>query len=429
MRVDDKISEENASNGSKPCFYMPHFNTSQAKFRVVYDAAREYRGVFLNDMLERGPIFMQSLRSILIRFCEHKYGVVSDITNMFFQIQIAPEDRDMLRILWFDGPDMQGDIAAFQFQIAPYGLRCIPSIAGYAMIYTAEKNTPSVSTDATSRVKRDMFVDDFISGVDSVEEGQKVVNEVTKLLKSTEFTLSKWNASHKEILAEISEDDLAPSIRNIQQESNGATSSLQHQTTLGLIWDTDTDMISVKKPRLHPVSEGSFTKRQAVSCNHQLFDPLSWWASFQTRLNLCCSKIVRQVADWDAQVPTELVKEWNIAINDLIDIKTLSIPRRHIPFNVSKDSTFQYHAFADSSKDTAAAAVYLRVQTDDKCDVSLVAAKTSIFSQAEMNRESMPRKEIIAVDMGARLLKECLDSTTLPIERHELWSDSQTVIK
>ena len=182
------------------------------------------------------------------------------------------------------------------------------------MIYTAGKNAPSVSSDATSRVERDMFVDDFISGVDSVEEGQKVVNEVIKLLKSTGLTLSKWNASYKEILAGISKDDLAPSIRNIQQESSGATSSVEHQTTLGLIWDTDTDMMSVKRPCLHPVSEGSITKRQAVSCNHQLFDPLSWWAPFQTRLNLrvCCSKVVRQVADWDVQVPTELIKEWNI---------------------------------------------------------------------------------------------------------------------
>ena len=95
----------------------------------------------------------------------------------------------MLRILWFDDPDMQDDIAAFQFQVAPYGHRCIPSIAGYAMIYTAGKKTSSASSDATSRVKRDMFEDDFISGVDSVEEEQKVVNKVTKLLKSTGLTL------------------------------------------------------------------------------------------------------------------------------------------------------------------------------------------------------------------------------------------------
>ena len=61
--------------------------------------------------------------------------------------------------------------------------------------------------------------------------------------------------------------------------------------------------------------------------------------------------------------------------------------------------------------------------------MSLIAAKTSLFSQAEMTRESMPRKEIIALDLGARLLRECLDSTTLPIERFEVWTDSQTVVK
>ena len=32
------------------------------------------------------------------------------------------------------------------------------------------------------------------------------------------------------------------------------------------------------------------------------------------------------------------------------------------------------------------------------------------------------------MDMGARLLKECLDSTSLPIARCKMWSDSRTVI-
>ena len=99
-------------------YYIPHFNTTQAKFRVVYDAAREYRGVSLNKLLCRGPIFMQSLRAILIRFGERKHGIAGDIANMFFQIRIAPEDRDMLRILWFSESDMQGHVVAFQFQVA-----------------------------------------------------------------------------------------------------------------------------------------------------------------------------------------------------------------------------------------------------------------------------------------------------------------------
>ena len=41
----------------------------------------------------------------------------------------------------------------------------------------------------------------------------------------------------------------------------------------------------------------------------------------------------------------------------------------------------------------------------------------------------MPRKEVIALDLGARLLRECLDSTTLDIKNFKLWTDSKTVIQ
>ena len=95
---------------------------------------------------------MQSLRAILIRLGERKHGIAGDIANMFFQIRIAPEDRDMLRILWFSESDMQGHVVAFQFQVAPYSLRCIPSIAEYAMIFTAQENISNASEDITSRL-------------------------------------------------------------------------------------------------------------------------------------------------------------------------------------------------------------------------------------------------------------------------------------
>ena len=90
---------------------------------------------------------MQSLQSILIRFGEKRYGIAADISNMFFQIRVHPGDQDMLRILWFDEPNMQEKVKAFKFQVAPYGLRCVPSMAGFAMQYTARRNIPSVGKD------------------------------------------------------------------------------------------------------------------------------------------------------------------------------------------------------------------------------------------------------------------------------------------
>ena len=75
---------QDKENISKPHYYIPHFNTSQSKFRVVYDAARKHEGISLNSSLERGPFFMQSLRSILIRFGEKIHGIAGGVANMFF---------------------------------------------------------------------------------------------------------------------------------------------------------------------------------------------------------------------------------------------------------------------------------------------------------------------------------------------------------
>ena len=430
VRVPDKVLQEEDKNPSKPRYYIPHFNTSQSKFRVVYDAAREYHGISLNGLLERCPIFMQSLRSILIRFGEKMHGIAGDIANMFFQIRIAPEDRDMLRILWFDGPELQGNVVVYRFQVAPYGLRCSPSIAGYSLLYTAERNIPDVSHDVTERVTRDMFVDDLITGVNFVEEGKRVINEVSKLLSSTGFQLTKWNSSDKEILAEIPEEDLAPARRDITEKTSDSRSD-KPQTTLGLVWDTDTDEFFLKKPtlKIDAFDGKKFTKRQVVSLNNGLFDPLSWWAPLYIQMNVSCSAIVRQVEEWDEVVPDGLAKQWLKAIGCLKSLDQVPIPRRKIPDVLQLDGRCEFHMFADSSKDVAAAAVYLRVIYGEQTYVHLIAARTSLHSKSEMTRESMPRKEIIALDLGARLLKECLDATSLTVDDYELWSDSQTVIQ
>ena len=74
------------------------------------------------------------------------------------------------------------------------------------------------------------------------------------------------------------------------------------QTTLGVIWDTTTNEMFIKRPDFSLGMERALTKRQIVSLQHQIFDPLSWWAPFYVRMNLCCSKIVREVDSWDTKV-------------------------------------------------------------------------------------------------------------------------------
>ena len=80
---------------------------------------------------------------------------------------------------------------AYRFQVAPYGLRCVPSIAGCSLLYAAESNLPNVPSDIPEKVTRDMFVDDCIRSVERIEEGKRVIREVSVLLSSTGFKLTK----------------------------------------------------------------------------------------------------------------------------------------------------------------------------------------------------------------------------------------------
>ena len=147
-------------------------------------------------------------------------------------------------------------------------------------------------------------------------------------------------------------------------------------------------------------------------------------------MKLCCSEVVRKVNGWDEIIPAELFCRWKKIQRELEPIDEVGIPMNRVPNEASRDSRYKLHLFADSSKDVAAAVVYLRVCTDEKRHVAMIPAKTSILSQHELKRQSIPRKELIAWDIGTGSPKSCLESTSLPISDYELWTwtDSRIVI-
>ena len=94
-------------------------------------------------------------------------------------------------------------------------------------------------------------------------------------------------------------------------------------------------------------------------------------------------------------------KEWRKCIDALAGLEQVPIPRRRFPATKA-DCDYEFYVFAGNSKDIPAAAFYLRSFNDNECFVSLVAAK--------MARGSIPCKELIALDIGSRLLTECTNA-------------------
>ena len=101
-----KLSQEEVNRTSPITNYIPHHGIQNpnkpGKLRVVFDAAAYFNNSCLNDHLLSGPDLLNNLVGVLLRFREGKYAAVSDIEQMFHQINVRPEDQDALRFLWRD---------------------------------------------------------------------------------------------------------------------------------------------------------------------------------------------------------------------------------------------------------------------------------------------------------------------------------------
>ena len=99
-----KFPRENV-NHDQPEWYLP----LQAVFtpdrttqvRLVFDAsAKGPRGKSLNEHLEKGPNYINSLPNVLMAWRFDKVAYTGDVRKMFNQVLIHPDDQVFHRFLW-----------------------------------------------------------------------------------------------------------------------------------------------------------------------------------------------------------------------------------------------------------------------------------------------------------------------------------------
>ncbi|XP_057671185.1 uncharacterized protein LOC130902952 [Diorhabda carinulata] len=109
----------------KSSYYMPHHGVIKndsltMKLRVVFDASSPTSsGLSLNNLQYVGPTLQQTLFSILLRFRQHELVVSADITKMYRQILIEPEQHRFQRILWRQKPS--DTLTTYELKTVTYG--------------------------------------------------------------------------------------------------------------------------------------------------------------------------------------------------------------------------------------------------------------------------------------------------------------------
>lgn len=135
-----------------------------------------------------GPVVQQELISILIRFRFFMYVFSADVIKMYRQILVDPSQVRLQRILWRDDPAK--DVDTYELLTVTYGTSSASYLATRCLNYHADQYATRYPV-GSKEVKRSFYVDDFLSGADTLHEATVLRDELIELLRLGSFELSK----------------------------------------------------------------------------------------------------------------------------------------------------------------------------------------------------------------------------------------------
>lgn len=150
-----------------------------------------------------------------------------------------------------------------------------------------------------------------------------------------------------------------------------------------------------------------------------MFDSIGVAVPVTIQAKLLVQKVWSQHIEWGEPLGTELLKEWQRIATDLSQLPQFSINRQYLHNFSTPD--MKLHAFSDSSIKAYGAVAYLC----SKGDTSFVIAKSRV---ATLKCPTLPRLELMATAVAARLTKFVINSIPLADIPVYVWVDSQITL-
>ena len=381
---------------------------STTKLRVVYDASAktEAESKSLNESLYRGPVLLQDLCGILLRFRLHIIAIVSDIEKAFLQICLQPRERDVTRFVWVkdtNRPPSFNNLQDYRFCRLPFGVISSPFLLGATINHHLER----YDTDIAKKIKRDIYMDNVITGTNSVSEGVDLYNTSKQIFSDASMNLREWLSNSDDVMKHIPESDRA------DEES---------MNVLGLNWNRKRDVISVKYVR--KISESGSTKRQVLKQIAVAFDPLGLFSPITLKGKLFLQSLWNKHLEWDEKLCEEDKLNWLSIRDDLIGMSKVTIHRCIMSTNCEMLNYLV--CFCDASEKAYAAVIYMVQIRKKKCNSELIFGKSRLCPTTST---SIPRLELLAVLIGVRCLSFVKRQLCIPVKKCVIYSDSQCALK
>ncbi|XP_046391650.1 uncharacterized protein LOC124159777 [Ischnura elegans] len=180
-------------------YFIPHHGVLKKhdptkKLRVVFDASsRTSNNVSLNDILLSGPKLQNSIFDVILHFRRHAIVFSCDITQMFRNIMLHPDDQPFQLIYWRSQPSEP--LQPYKLATVTYGMTCSPFLAIRTLQQLAHDERENFPRAAEVLLKQ-TFVDDIITGSDTLEEALNLKDELTELLRLGGFRCTNGVVTH-----------------------------------------------------------------------------------------------------------------------------------------------------------------------------------------------------------------------------------------
>ena len=149
---------------------------------------------------------------------------------MFHQVFVKLKNANALRFLWWPNGCLE-ETPAYQMLVHIFGTKSSPSCANFCLRQTALDFAHLYNPTILEIVRNNVYVDDCLFSVSSVEEAISAQRSLCKLLKRRGFYLRKWQLNNELVIKAIPDSERARLVNNY---SFGVSS---HERVLGVNWD------------------------------------------------------------------------------------------------------------------------------------------------------------------------------------------------
>lgn len=394
-------------------YYMPHHaivkeTSHTTKVRIVFDAsAKTTNGVSLNDLLMVGPTIQAGLFSHLIRFRTYNYVITADIEKMYRQVWLHEDDRRYQRVLW----RRNGQIKTFQLNTLTFGIASSPFLA-IRTIQRLADDEALVYPRAANVLKSHLYVDDLLTGAETIEEARAVRDETIELLARGGFVIRQWASNNECVINDLASNAL---------HANFTLNADRALRTLGIVWNARDDTICYSANSIR--RSNRITKRIILSEIAKIFDPLGLLGPIISYMKKLMQDVWRCNLQWDESVPQSIHTAWLEFARQWESIGQVYFERKLL---ITGYHDIELHGFCDASTVGYGACIYVRSRNEaGNVLVRLLCAKSRV---APLKTLTIPRLELCGALVLAQLYGEIIGTLSMNINKTIFWCDSTIVL-